>query len=496
MVPCPSENESRGYSVKQRVEAGSISFLQCSLLLTITIMTAGAYTFMKLTHANPFSPSFWERDAPTVEWIDEPLGIGAETTQMQVVVKDQGAGLDEVVVRISQKNQPQKLTRQKMTSSGVGERTVVFKVNPKELELREGVAEITVVAFDKAIWSNGISLAKLLPVTFSKPRIEVVTAQQNGVAGGSQLVFFKVLGKAPSIVGVADQSSFFRGFQAKYLDQSFKSYDELFFTFFPVPAPTDGDAQSRLKLIARDEIGNTAISPFPYTTRTRKASAYRIQLDANQATKIRDYLMSHEAVADGQVKLSGDIARDVGTLAKMGVAQDEATLSEILSRPLQERLWSGAFSKPTANYPSSSFGDKRSVVVNGVDVYQDIAQGARFHQSVRGPVVAANAGAVIFTGELATLGRTVVIDHGFGLATVYGHLSSANVTQGQKVARGDTIGIIGTSGLAASDEVYFEVRLQGDAVSPNEWWDETWVKEHIENKITLVQRNLIGEPGE
>jgi murein DD-endopeptidase MepM/ murein hydrolase activator NlpD len=482
--------------VTRRAEAGSISFAQCSMLFSLAIIAVGAYSFREITHANPFSPFFWEQNAPTVEWIDEPLGIGADEASMQLLVRDQGAGLDEVVIRISQKNAPKELAREKITTSGEAERTVTFKINAKKLELREGVAEISVVAFDKSIWSNGISMAKLLPVTFSKPRIEVVTPQQNGVAGGSQLVFFKIIGKPPSVVGVTDQGSLFPGFQAKYLEPSFKNYDELYFTFFPVPAATNGETQNRLRLVARDEIGNSASSPFPYTTRTRKGSSYRLQFDLVQATKIREYLMSQEAVTDGQVKLSGDISQDMRVLLKIGVAQDEATLSEILRKPIQERLWSGAFGRPTMNYASSSFGDKRTIIVNGVEIYQDTAHGARFHQSNRGSVLAANGGSVIFTGELATLGRTVVIDHGFGLATVYGHLSDARVTPGQKVARGDAIGFTGTSGLAASDEVYFEVRLHGVPVSPNEWWDEGWVKEHIENKITFVQRNLIGEPGE
>jgi septal ring factor EnvC (AmiA/AmiB activator) len=89
-----------------------------------------------------------------------------------------------------------------------------------------------------------------------------------------------------------------------------------------------------------------------------------------------------------------------------------------------------------------------------------------------------------------------VIDHGFGLASVYAHLSSADVKPGDEVTKGQTIGQTGTSGLAQSEEIYFELRLHGVAVSPNEWWDDTWISDHIQNKTAFVQRTLIGEPGE
>lgn len=90
----------------------------------------------------------------------------------------------------------------------------------------------------------------------------------------------------------------------------------------------------------------------------------------------------------------------------------------------------------------------------------------------------------------------MIIDHGFGLATVYAHLSDTNVKPGDEITRGQQIGMTGSTGLAQSEEVYFETRLHGVPVSPNEWWDDTWVNDHIQNKTAFVQKTLIGEPGE
>ena len=108
--------------------------------------------------------------------------------------------------------------------------------------------------------------------------------------------------------------------------------------------------------------------------------------------------------------------------------------------------------------------------------------------------MAANGGRVSFVDTLPLHGVTVIVDHGFGLATVYAHLSESSVRPGDEVAKGQQVGTTGSTGLSQSEEAYFEIRLHGVPVSPNEWWDETWVNDHIQNKTSFVQRTLNAEP--
>jgi murein DD-endopeptidase MepM/ murein hydrolase activator NlpD len=102
--------------------------------------------------------------------------------------------------------------------------------------------------------------------------------------------------------------------------------------------------------------------------------------------------------------------------------------------------------------------------------------------------VSGNAGKIVFIGELGLLGNTIIIDHGMGLSTIYGHISEVSVQRGARVQKQQQIGTTGTTGFSQSEEVYFEIRLHGVPVSPNEWWDETWVTDHIENKINFVKQ--------
>src|SRR5579871_3270529 len=84
-----------------------------------------------------------------------------------------------------------------------------------------------------------------------------------------------------------------------------------------------------------------------------------------------------------------------------------------------------------------------------------------------GDAVRASAdGVVEEADERSGYGRLVVVDHGFGVRTYYGHLSSFNVIAGQQLRRGDTIGNVGVSGRSTGPHVHYEVRINGAPVNP------------------------------
>jgi murein DD-endopeptidase MepM/ murein hydrolase activator NlpD len=86
---------------------------------------------------------------------------------------------------------------------------------------------------------------------------------------------------------------------------------------------------------------------------------------------------------------------------------------------------------------------------------------------------------VIFAAPLTIYGNTVVLDHGWGLQTLYAHLSSIAVKEGDTVQKGQELGRTGTTGLAVGDHLHFEVLIHGIPVTPLEWWDGRWIRDHI-----------------
>ncbi len=89
------------------------------------------------------------------------------------------------------------------------------------------------------------------------------------------------------------------------------------------------------------------------------------------------------------------------------------------------------------------------------------------------PIHVTADGIVINAEEHEGYGRLVVVDHGFGVTTWYGHLSSLNVTVGQQVKRGEVIGYVGVSGRSTGPHVHYEVRINGAPVNPTRYLRST-----------------------
>jgi len=130
-----------------------------------------------------------------------------------------------------------------------------------------------------------------------------------------------------------------------------------------------------------------------------------------------------------------------------------ASLADLTATP---SLW------PVVGHLTGTFGERMDPFSGEGAFHTGVDIGSQYGESVR---VSAD-GIVIEADERAGYGRLVVVDHGFGLTTYYGHLSSFNVIGGQQVRRGDTIGNVGVSGRSTGPHVHYEVRINGAPVNP------------------------------
>jgi murein DD-endopeptidase MepM/ murein hydrolase activator NlpD len=111
---------------------------------------------------------------------------------------------------------------------------------------------------------------------------------------------------------------------------------------------------------------------------------------------------------------------------------------------------------PVAGPITSPFGMRWGRMHEGIDI--GVAYGT--------PIHAAASGRVIFSGWMSGYGNFVIIDHGGGLATAYGHQSAIAVSNGQEVSQGQTIGYVGCTGHCFGPHLHFEVRVNGSPVDP------------------------------
>ena len=96
----------------------------------------------------------------------------------------------------------------------------------------------------------------------------------------------------------------------------------------------------------------------------------------------------------------------------------------------------------------------------------------------------------MYADYLGIFGNCVVIDHGMGLQTLYAHLSSINVQNGDIVMKDQAIGRSGQTGLAGGDHLHYATLLAGRPVSPIEWWDEHWIEDRVFRKIRALEMDL------
>jgi murein DD-endopeptidase MepM/ murein hydrolase activator NlpD len=124
--------------------------------------------------------------------------------------------------------------------------------------------------------------------------------------------------------------------------------------------------------------------------------------------------------------------------------------------------WSGDFLAPAGSVVSDSFGTRR--VFNGQ--LASIHRGLDFRVKSGSPVLAANSGEVVLARDMFYEGNCVIIDHGGQLMTVYMHLSRLEVAAGQKVTKGEVIGLSGATGRATGPHLHMGVRWEGEYLDP------------------------------
>jgi murein DD-endopeptidase MepM/ murein hydrolase activator NlpD len=150
-------------------------------------------------------------------------------------------------------------------------------------------------------------------------------------------------------------------------------------------------------------------------------------------------------------------------------------------------FWEGAFSRLPNSAPRASFGDHRAYQYNGSDIGQAVHLGIDLASLQHAEVPAANRGRVVFVGDVGIYGNLVCLDHGFGLMSIYAHLSRIIVKSEDLVSKGDILGYTGVTGLAGGDHLHFGMFIDHVFVDPLEWWDATWITNNITSKIEMVR---------
>jgi hypothetical protein len=158
-------------------------------------------------------------------------------------------------------------------------------------------------------------------------------------------------------------------------------------------------------------------------------------------------------------------------------------LADLRFKTEEKVLWNGPFihyGKEEAN-----FADVRDYMYKGKKVDRQVHLGFDLSDVANAPVNAANDGRVVWADNLGIYGNCVVLDHGYGLQSIYGHLSRIDVKPGDLVKKGGKMGMAGSTGLAEGVHVHFGMQVDGIQINPREWWDEHWIHDRILSKLQV-----------
>ena len=172
------------------------------------------------------------------------------------------------------------------------------------------------------------------------------------------------------------------------------------------------------------------------------------------------------------LKINGEVRR-----------ANNKTLSDLRLKTEGRFLWTQSFLQLAGSQVESAFADLRTYVYKGKKIDQQVHLGFDLATTQHGPVLAANDGKVIWAAPLGIYGNCIVLDHGYGLQSIYGHLSEITVKEGEMVSRGQQMGKSGSTGLAGGDHLHFSMQVDGVQVNPVEWWDDHWINDHIRSRL-------------
>jgi hypothetical protein len=339
-------------------------------------------------------------------------------------------------------------------------------IDPKALGLADGAATLHAEARDFSWRGNVAHASAPLILDTQAPRLSVATGLTYVNRGGSEALVYSVNEQVVRD-GVELAGAFFPGFP-----HPAQPGQRVALYAFPHDAP--GDAVPRV--VAVDRAGNRSDVSASIRLLERGFPADSIELsDAFMQTKVSELLGGSDGpLVDAYLKINRDMRE-----------RNAEQLRELCSSPNPEPLWRGAFRQMpnTATSGAIGFGARRTYLYQGKPVDQQTHLGVDMASTARDLVPAANDGRVVFAEPLGIYGNAVLLDHGLGLFTLYGHLSEFGVAKGDIVAPGDPLGRSGTTGLAGGDHLHFSVLVHGVFVDPLEWFDERWIREHIAPKL-------------
>ena len=358
--------------------------------------------------------------------------------------------------------------------SSVTESTWSFTVGVKTTpQLQNGKAKLILEATSNDLLRKTGRLERDVTVMTQPPIVSVDSEQHYLYLGMADLATFNVSGAwTEAGVRVGDQT-----FRAWPMPGGKPGFFSLFAFAWNMPPNT-------VPLVyASNGAGNDVSSPMVFQFPKKEQPKYTVH-----DLQVSDGFIQ-KVINELDPNGSGDsVARFVKINNEMRRANNKV-LSDLRLKTADKFLWSQPFMRQSHSQAEATFADVRNYMYQGKKIDQQVHLGYDLAVTQHVGVEASNNGRVVYAAPLGIYGNCIVVDHGYGLQTIYGHLSQINVHEGDMVKRGQVMGLSGQTGMAGGDHIHFAMQLDGIQIDPKEWWDPHWIQDHIAKRIDLAGFN-------
>ena len=402
--------------------------------------------------------------------VDLPASITTlgQATPVSVQVHDP-RGIRKIAATVEQNgvSYPVSATTQPSTAS---DSTWSFTAGVKSTpQLKDGAAKLIVEATSNDLLGKKARAERDVTVVTRPPSLSVDSDQHYLYLGMADLVTFNVSGGWTAAgVRVGDQT-----YRSWPMPDGKPGRFSLFAFAWNMPPGTAPVVYASIG------VGNDVTSPIVFQFPKKEQPHYTVH-----DLQISDAFMQ-KVVNELDPNGSGDpVARFVKINSEMRRANNK-TLADLRFKTAEKFLWSQAFARQAHAQAEATFADLRNYIYHGKKIDQQVHLGYDLAVTQHVGVEASNDGQIVYAAPLGIYGNCVVVDHGYGLQTIYGHMSQIDVHVGDTVKRGQVMGRSGMTGMAGGDHIHFAMQLDGVQIDPKEWWDPHWIHDHIARRVDL-----------
>jgi hypothetical protein len=424
------------------------------------------------------------QSGPAVD-LRQPNRFLGQSTPLELAVEAPGGEFSRVDVTIEQNgrsfpvfslDRPTDAT----TKQEAADRLYVMRRVGKQSipELQAGAAKIVVRAARPVVYGIRQALTTVerdVQVRLEPPRVAVLSKFHYINHGGAEFIVFSAT--PPDVeAGVRVGNVSYPAYPGSAVGISDPSTRVAFFALLP-----DDDLDAPIQVFARDPGGNQAVAGVEHMPFPKPFGRSRIDID-NWVGRVVPPIVANTP----DMQLSGEPDEVVESFVRINSElrrRNAETIAQLATKSAPTMMWREPF-QPLANAAvEAKFADYRTYFAQGKEVDRQVHLGFDLAVTSQVPILAAQKGVVVLAEYLGIYGNCVIVDHGLGVQTLYGHLSSIGVKVGDAVEKGKELGRSGTTGLAAGDHLHFTVLVAGHPVNPVEWWDQKWMQDRVFRKV-------------